>query len=311
MKKAFTFTELMLVMSIIGVLMAIMIPILNKVTPDETTINYRKTFFAIEDGVKTIINDNKLYPTGDLRYIAPPPASTEPVIAVPNPDKPTETINVIQDTTGKYLCKNLANVLNTSGVINCPGKTGFTSLILKNSDSSNYLDLTLDKTNFIVTNGVAIGGIHGDWDTTNDDTTTATTPFITLCIDVNGFGETGGVNRGCNPANRGEKARDQFRIRLAHNGKIYTDTPIGPNNWYMENLMLINPSSLEKKTLSEAEITEVTKGISTRDNTDNPTMFDTKTKCENKSGLGYTWITAASKCVYTAGYTKAQLKIID
>ena len=46
-KNAFSFTELMIVVSIIGVIASFMIPALVKTEPNEAALNYKKTFFAL------------------------------------------------------------------------------------------------------------------------------------------------------------------------------------------------------------------------------------------------------------------------
>jgi hypothetical protein len=96
---------------------------------------------------------------------------------------------------------------------------------------------------------------------------------------------------------------DKYEI-LNQDGKIYTGSPTGPNNWYMENLMLINPRSIEKKKLTAVEKVELTKAIGTRDNADNPANWTTESTC--KKDLGFTWFSSISKCIYTAGFVKSR-----
>lgn len=336
MKKAFTFTELMIVMSIIGVISAFMIPAVTRMEPDETTMKYRQTFFAMEEAVRNLVNDVTLHPDGLLTRVVSAtaadntltivdPLDLSSTVSVHNDsdvqqtsiyrldtdgngtaDGPQQTVTAAASTTpGREMCRNLANIMNTMGEIKCPNDSGLTNLILDNDSPDTYLNMTAANVNFHLTNGAAIGGIYGKWRTTNDDTsTTSTTPFITLCVDVNGFGEKGGPNVGCAPASRAEKKRDQFRIRITQDGKIYTGSPTGPNNWYMENLMLINPRSIEKKKLTAVEKVELTKAIGTRDNADNPANWTTESTC--KKDLGFTWFSSISKCIYTAGFVKSR-----
>ena len=316
MKKGFSLVEIMLVLSIIGVLMALMIPVLDRSKPDETTLKYRKAFFAIEQGVRTILNDVKLYESGDLRYATGTPDSGEV----------TNSEGYINDTaggtskSGRRLCYNLANTLNTIGTVRCPGDSGYTPLILGNgtptgtvpvgsdtaiSNPSTDANMTDEKqVNFKLSNGVVVGGLTGEWNVTNDNKTYQKTSFITLCVDVNGIkdkkGNASGPNVGCATKDRANPKRDQFRIRLARDGKVYTDSPTGPNNWYLETLMLVNPGSVtgDKRKWTEQETVELTKETS-KDDTDL-----TSKPCP----IGYVWYqtgTSASvgQCVFSGGFS--------
>lgn len=314
-KKGFSLAEVMLVLSIIGVLVALMIPILDKSKPDETTLKYRKAFYAIEEGVKNILNDSKLYASGDLRY----------AVGTPDSGESTTEDGYIDDTaggtnsSGRRLCYNLANTLNTVGTIKCPGDSGYSPLILGNGNPSDTApigaDVAIDnpntdanmtdvnQINFKLANGVVVGGITGQWNVTNDNKTYAKTSFITLCVDVNGLvdknGNPSGPNAGCASTDRANPKRDQFRIRLARDGKIYTGSPTGPNNWYLETLMLVNPASVigDLRKWTEAEISELVKPA----NTDDTDL--TKTPCPT----GYVWYQTGNsstegRCVFSGGF---------
>lgn len=317
MKKGFTLAEVMLVLSIIGVLVALMIPVLDKTRPDETTLKYRKAFFAIEQGIRNILNDAKLYESGDLR--APGNSSTADEDG--NCSEGQIKLNGVcytQDTSGETLCHNLANTLNTIGAIKCPGDGGFITLNLGNgavsgeapagadsavSNTNDDTNLTENKVNFVLSNGVAVGGITGQWNVTNDNKTWAQRAFITLCVDVNGIGT--GVDRGCATADRANPKRDQFRIRIARDGKIYTGSPTGPNNWYLETLMLINPGAItgDKRVWTEDESEELTKAAAV----DNDTDLTNQNSCP----VGYEWYEVGDgvgRCVFLGGFSLEKLK---
>ena len=242
-KKSFTFVEFMLAMSIIGFLVAILIPVLDRSKPDETTMLYRKTFFTIEEAVTYIINNPKLYNKRvgndvDLLY---------PVAK--------ENSAIKEDNNGYYLCRNIVDTLNTIGKVRCEA----VNYSLINSENATLTDMTEDQINFRLPNGAVIGGFNtqNSWSKWDDDLTDVTTAdygydmnqenkdlfqFITLCIDVNGPKK--GLNEGCMTTHRASQFRDQFRIRIARNGRVYTGNSLGANNWYAENLMLVNPRSI-------------------------------------------------------------------
>lgn len=289
-KNAFSFTELMIVVALIGVIASFMIPALVKVEPDETALTYKKVFYAIEEAISTVINNLEIYPWGDLSL-------TNTAITV------GDTITgYTPDTTGAYLCRQLAETMNTIGAIKCPGDGVVDILIANGGARKGDNNLTLENVNFTLSNGASIGGIHGIWDATNDDKTTAEVPFITLCVDINGM--AAGINKGCATTDRAERGRDQFRIRVNKEGKVYTDYPVGPNNWYLENKMLINPRAVtkDKNPLTASEITELTK------NQDAALRETTKDNCP--TDLDYILVGSGDSalCVYTAGYDEMTIR---
>ena len=295
-KQAFTFAELMIVVSIIGIIASFMIPALIRSEPNETALTYKKTVQAIEQAVRNTINDITLYPplrderevhgrspiapagmleNGDLRYITDP--------AITNAGDAFNRYQV--DNNARFFCINLANQLNTIGTIRCPGDAGLANLNTVGTDIQN---LTTGTTNFTLSNGATIGGISDSWGGGDINTP----PFITLCIDVNGNLPP---NVGCAIRDRANQQRDQFRLQINAEGRVYTGSPVGANNWYMENQMLINPRAVTKnqRPLSNAEITELT-SINER------VIGNTEEDCPQE--LGY--ILNLNRCIYTAGYSR-------
>lgn len=300
-KNAFSFTELMIVVALIGVIASFMIPALVKVEPDETALTYKKVFYALEEAISTVINNLEIYPWGDLSLTN---------VAIPTGATGDAITGYEEDPKGEYLCRQLAETMNTIGAIKCTESDGRATLKIANDgELEGDENLTADKVNFTLSNGAAIGGIGGDvtankniWDATNDDRTTAEVPFITLCVDINGM--AAGINKGCATADRAERGRDQFRIRVNKEGKVYTDYPVGPNNWYLENKMLINPRAVtkDKNPLTASEITELTK------NQDAALTETTKDKCP--TDLDYILVGSGDSalCVYTAGYDEMTIR---
>ncbi len=292
-KKGFSFTELMIVVALIGVIASFMIPALVKVEPDETALTYKKVFYALEEAISTVINNLEIYPWGDLGL------TNEVIPAGATGDAIT---GYEEDTTGAYLCRQLAETMNTIGTIKCPGDGVVDIEIANGGNREGDNNLTSENVNFTLSNGASIGGIHGVWDATNDDRTTAEVPFITLCVDINGM--AAGINKGCATADRAERGRDQFRIRVNKEGKVYTDSPVGPNNWYLENKMLINPRAVTKDNnpFTAEEISELKK---------KPNGDLTETTKDNcPTGLDYILVGSGDSalCVYTAGYDEMTIR---
>lgn len=56
-KKAFTLTEVITVLVIIGALALILIPNMSNMIPDEHNVKYKKAFYTVQEIVSDIIND--------------------------------------------------------------------------------------------------------------------------------------------------------------------------------------------------------------------------------------------------------------
>ncbi len=65
MKKGFTLTELMVALAVIGILVAVVTPAIMKTRPNKNKMMVKKTFYATEQIVSSLINDDILYP--DMR----------------------------------------------------------------------------------------------------------------------------------------------------------------------------------------------------------------------------------------------------
>ncbi len=58
MKKAFTLSETLISLAIIGVLAAVLIPVINNVRPDKDRILYKKAMYTLQNALSTAIDDN-------------------------------------------------------------------------------------------------------------------------------------------------------------------------------------------------------------------------------------------------------------
>lgn len=137
MKKAFTLSEALVTLAILGVLAAILIPVLDSVRPDKDKITYKKALYSLQSAVSNAMDDT-------VYSMAANSAAYWKDSEFYKPENSNE------------FCKSVADALNTSGPINCEG-------------SSDY-----DNPNFITTDGIRFWGLEGnDWTTTcangNDD----------------------------------------------------------------------------------------------------------------------------------------------
>lgn len=60
MKKGFTLSEVLVTLTVIGIVSALTIPVLNKANPDKDKITYQKAIYTLERAMDSTINDPKL-----------------------------------------------------------------------------------------------------------------------------------------------------------------------------------------------------------------------------------------------------------
>ncbi|MBO7671958.1 prepilin-type N-terminal cleavage/methylation domain-containing protein [bacterium] len=75
-KKSFTLSEIMIAMTVLGIIVAACVPIILNMTPNKNAIMLKKAYYATVDIVKDLVNDPVYYPDEDaagnlvdLRYI--------------------------------------------------------------------------------------------------------------------------------------------------------------------------------------------------------------------------------------------------
>jgi prepilin-type N-terminal cleavage/methylation domain-containing protein len=93
MKKGFSLAEVMIALIIVGVIIAVVLPVVNRTTADNDKILYKSAFKTVEQVVNELISDISLYPAG----------------------------NFYNATSTDYFCTNFSNKLNTIGTVTCDG----------------------------------------------------------------------------------------------------------------------------------------------------------------------------------------------
>lgn len=110
LKKGFTLAETMITVAILGLLAAILIPALNKVSPNDNKIMFRKAYYTLERAISFLINDDVNYPSNSTT----PSGSIQILRGLNNTDVTSN------GTTNKF-CFFLTDMLNTVGSVTCPG----------------------------------------------------------------------------------------------------------------------------------------------------------------------------------------------
>lgn len=106
MKKAFTLAEIMIVLTVIGVLTAILLPVAFQAAPDEDVMKFKKANSTLGTLVRELVNSDRYYKNGDLgtKYDG----------------------TLLKDNTDahvKYFCNSLADIMSTKSV-NCVNSNG-------------------------------------------------------------------------------------------------------------------------------------------------------------------------------------------
>ena len=102
--KAFTLAEVMIALTIIGIISAVVIPVAFQSKPDENIIKFKKAHNTLYQTIRTLINSDKYYCNGDLGMMAD-----------------CETMVLYNSTSkGTYFCETMADVMTTKKV-DCAG----------------------------------------------------------------------------------------------------------------------------------------------------------------------------------------------
>ena len=94
-KKGFTLAEVMIVLTVIGVLTAILLPVARQSMPDENLMKFKKAHNTLGTVIRELVTSDKYYLDGDLGKR-------------PNGD----LIDGTHDGDKTYLCETIADVLN-------------------------------------------------------------------------------------------------------------------------------------------------------------------------------------------------------
>ena len=211
MKKylGFTLAELMIAMLVLGILLAVTMPLMAKRQVNKNKIFIKKAYYAATEVISELINDESLYAgpdgycpeTGETGYVG--------FDCIPT------TVSSSTNSYGK-LAYQFANKLNTVESITLDG----TNSGLNNDTYCN--NLNIDPTNSFCYTFNTTDGIHWMFPGTQTFTKGDTTTPYTIGIDVNGIGVGDDCFQGSSKTKCSDKTSgfDQFRIKIYYDGRM-------------------------------------------------------------------------------------------
>ena len=211
-KKAFTLSELMVVMVVLGVLASIAIPAVMKVKPSQNRVMFKKAYSTMEKAVSVLSNDDVAYPAdkvvtaGDCTGVAGESCGFAYTTA-------TAGIPIGPPIPNKF-CYLLSQVVNTAGDAVCIAQSGGVTHIFDTPD------------------GIAWYYKYASVFTADPDPT----KYSWIGVDVNG-----GDGPNCaettdyfvTSSNSGTLAKcpapDRFAIGIRYDGKLTVAGTVGPD----------------------------------------------------------------------------------
>jgi len=208
-KKAFTLAEILITMCMMGVLAAVLVPVIVQTSPDYNKVMFRKSLYTLQLAVSNMLKDNTNYPSGETGTDA------NGLTVEKGFNNTTAVTNTISGTTYNKFCFFLVDQLNTmkGGDSSCPVASvasGITEVAttddgviwrirLAGSDATPASEFPLSNTNF---GGVkVVFDVNGTKDPNCTKDTAGATWNVTVCgADV--------------------KDSDQFIVGVRYDGKL-------------------------------------------------------------------------------------------
>ena len=126
--KGFTLAEVMIVLTVIGILAGILIPVANNSRPDENVMKFKKAHATLANVIHELVTSDKYYKAGDLG-----------IKANGENTKKGDFCNAFADllSTKKIVCDYKANSADKGFRLQCTGSVGTCTL---NTDFDTQID---------------------------------------------------------------------------------------------------------------------------------------------------------------------------
>ena len=201
MKKAFTLTELLIALAVLGLLIAILTPIISNLIPEQNALMAKRSYYAIQTIVGDMLNDEACYPD-----------QTQSIY---------EVRAGFDDGYGYADCVKWGGVENESSIENEDSATKFITLFknkldIKSSDGDDDASATFETRDGI------LWSIAPDFQQNNKDS------YARIFIDVNGTENPNCAQAGIsgNPLHTGSTCSGRTQDFDVYSVKVYADGKI-------------------------------------------------------------------------------------
>ncbi len=127
--RAFTLAEVMIVLTVIGILSAILLPVAWQSTPDKNVLKLKKGYNTLTSVIRELVSSDKYHLNGDLGK------------------KPDGSLITSNAANHSYFCKSIADIVSVK-TVNCD----ITDISAANA-GINYIEST-ESTSYIYNNGL-------------------------------------------------------------------------------------------------------------------------------------------------------------
>lgn len=207
-KRGFTLAELMIVLTILGVVAAILTPLAFNAAPDENKLKFKKAYYTLQRTTDAVMNSDT-YPEGDMSKASTNPGKTfcyafsDMLNTMYDNCEGTSALNVNSGSAFNYDPTDSATSLNTLDSYCTAGNV---------SDPINGGSSNLPK--FITQDGIFWWGFDYDFDPVGSKVNNIRVDYSIICIDVDGEGGESAFAFGIRNDGRvivGNKAREWLK----------------------------------------------------------------------------------------------------
>lgn len=191
-RKAFTLTELLIALGVIGILTAIVMPIVFNLAPDQNALMAKRAFYTTETVISDILNDNYCYPRTLAR-------------------------SGLDDGLGYSKCKKWGGEENTGSLSNEDAATKLVTLFADRLDIRGSITNQGSKKIFQTKDGMIWTFSHFNFVANKPDS------YVLLTVDVNGAKDPNcgqsSTSGQCTDKNR-KQGFDRFTMRIFARGRV-------------------------------------------------------------------------------------------